>query len=202
MAGVDFGVYHHSSIEESEKLRKMAGSMFIESFKKLKLDAHGKIKILDIGAGSGFLTYTAASYFTMAEITDIDNFSASLKDNSREKLEKNLQILNIKNRVNIIEGDIKDIEIKDKFDLAISSLVLHNLGKGRFKAYNNIKKMLVKGGYFINADGFIRKNIFVDPFKSDMNKLNNIFEPVFAMSPEDEKKSAWKYILVALKAQD
>ncbi len=197
---VDFGVYHHSSKESSEKLREISKIMFTEAFKKLGYSGDEKLKILDAGAGSGFLTYVTAMYFKNSDIIDIDNFSESLIDNSIERLDNNLRELGIIDRVRIIKMDLLNMDIKESFDLVVSNLVLHNLGKRRFIAYKNIKKVLKCSGYFINADGFIRKNIFVEPFKSDVSKISDLFDVSFAMEPKDQKRTdVWRYILMALK---
>ncbi|SMD31492.1 class I SAM-dependent methyltransferase [Picrophilus oshimae] len=197
---VDFGIYHHSSREESEKLRNISKIMFIEAFKKLGYNGDEDINILDAGAGSGFVTYVTASYFKNAEITDLDNFSGSLIDNSIERLENNLRELGIYNRINIINDDLLNMKIKNNFDLVVSNLVLHNLGRRRFIAYKNIKMALRCTGHFINADGFIRKNIFVEPLKKDVSRISDIFDVEFAMEPSDQKKNApWRYILVCMR---
>ena len=202
MPDIDFGLYHHSTKEQSEDLRKIARTMFMEAFKKIGIPEDAKIIILDAGAGSGFLTYTAASYFHNANITAIDNFTdKSLEGNSIDRIKENMEKLGIYDRVKILEKDLmKPIDTGRVFDLAISNIVLHNLGKSRFTAYKNISKTIKCNRYFINADGFIRKNIFVDPFRKDMNKISNFFNPNFAMEPNYQNKSAsWRYILVGLK---
>ncbi len=202
MSGPEFGVYHHSTKEQSENLRKTARGMFEEAFKKIGIPDDAKINILDAGAGSGFLTYITASYFQNAHVTAIDNFAdESLKENSVDRIKENLKTLGILDRVTVLEEDLrKPINTGRIFDLAISNIVLHNLGRARFLAYSNIGKAIKCNGYFLNADGFIRKNIFTDPFRKDMARIARSFSPDFAMEPSyQKKKSAWRYILVGLK---
>ncbi len=197
----DFGIYHHSNREESEKLRKNAELLFNESFKKTGMDRESEINILDAGCGLGFLTYIASSYFINARIYALDKFSGNeLQGISVEKLKINLETLKISDRVDVIEGDLAEkLNLDESFDLVVSNLVLHNLGRSRFRAYENIKSAMKEGSYFINADGFIRRNIFMNPLKNDMNKLNGIFEPAFAMSLKGDENFFFKYILVGLK---
>ncbi|MGC8608946.1 MAG: SAM-dependent methyltransferase [Thermoplasmata archaeon] len=207
MENLNFGVYHHSTAEESEKLRNLSKIMFMEAFQKISIDYEGDIKIIDIGSGLGFMTIFIALKFPNASITSVDLFSdASLKNNSKNKLQENLRMAGIESRVRIIEADItKEIPIKEKFDLAVSNLVLHNTGRYRFAAYKNIRSILKNGSYFLNADGFIRRSAYsliVDPFKRDMARISDMFDPAFAIGPKDQKRSAiWRYILVGLKAK-
>ncbi len=197
----DFGIYHHSDKAQSEKMRGKAKILFNEAFKKTNIDKDSGISILDAGCGLGFLTYLASSYFKNAKIFALDKFSGNeIRDISMEKLKKNLEILNISSRVNVIEGDLTEkLDLNEKFELVVSNLVLHNMGNSRFKVYKNIRLVMKENSYFMNGDGFIRKNFFVDPLKSDMNKLNGIFEPEFAISLNEDKNFFFKYILVGLK---
>ena len=202
MPDPEFGVYHHSTKEQSESLRKTAGTMFGEAFRKIGIPVDAEINILDAGAGSGFLTYIAASYFQNAHITAIDNFTdKSLVENSMDRIKENLEIMGILDRVTVLKEDLRTpIDTGRIFDLAISNIVLHNLGKSRFLAYDNIGKTIKCNGYFLNADGFTKKGIFTDPFRKDMARIASIFHPDFAMEPSyQKKKSAWRYILVGLK---
>ncbi len=207
MADPDFGVYHHSSREDSERLRYIARIMFTEAFGKIGMDRDADINIVDIGSGLGFLTILCAEYFKNSHVTAIDTFSTgSLRDNSREKLIENLRLADVLDRVTVFEADItKPLNIENKFDLAVSNLVLHNTGRQRFAVYRNVWNVLRCGNYFINADGFIRKNvvsIFVDPFRRDMSKISTMYDPEFAMEPKDQKRNAaWRYILVGLRSK-
>ncbi|ARM74712.1 class I SAM-dependent methyltransferase [Acidianus manzaensis] len=196
-----FGTYHHSTFEESEKMREKAKEMFEKAFKRIIDDRNKDLQIIDIGCGLGFLTILSASYFPKATITAVDLFThSSLKENSKDILKNNLRIAQIYDRVKIVEADITDKLPSGKFDLAISNLVLHNLGKKRFIAYRNIHDVLKSGSYFINADGFIKKSVFEDPFQNDMKKISDIFDVDFVIKPENENLF-FKYMLIALKSK-
>ncbi|MEM0140163.1 MAG: class I SAM-dependent methyltransferase [Ferroplasma sp.] len=202
MLAIDFGIYHHSTAKQSEELRKIAKIMFYEAFDKLSIPKQRKIEILDVGAGSGFLTYITALYFPNSHITAVDTFTGqSLEGNSINRMNKNMEASGIFDRVSIIQSDIRDINsINGSFDLAVSNLVLHNLSHHKYSAYRNIKQVIKCSGYFLNADGFIRKNVLVEPFKKDMSKISSLFDAEFAMEPKNQKKSdAWRYILVGLR---
>ena len=51
---VDFGTYHHSTLEESEKLRTIIYKKFHEAFNYILFRENSNINILDVGCGLGF----------------------------------------------------------------------------------------------------------------------------------------------------
>ncbi len=201
MNNIDFGQYHHSTRDESENFRKMARTMIYDGLKRIGLNRESNLNVLDAGSGAGFLTILMAEYFPNSHITAVDIFdSSSLSGNSLDRLKNNLILAGVNNRVSIVEANLSEFEIHDTFDIAVSNLVLHNLGQKRFLAYRNIARVLKCGAYFLNADGFIRRNLLVDPFESDMRRISDIFESEFQIYPEGAKKSAfWSYKLVGLK---
>lgn len=200
----DFGVYHHSSREESENLRKISMGLFQEAFIKTGISRDDPIIIADIGCGLGFLEAVAADYFRNSQIIAIDKFSdGSLKQNSKASLENNLKLLGLMERVAVVEQDIsQEILLNQKVDLAISNLVMHNLGKKRFNAYENIHKILKPGSYFLNADGFIARKPWVNPVDSDVSKIKKYFESDFILRPPHIKEGRfWIFLLIGLKAK-
>ena len=63
------------------------------------------------------------------------------------------KLLGVGDRVKFIKADINGLEFTEgKFDLVVSNLVFHNLGKKRFSAYSEIYKILKPGGYFALGD--------------------------------------------------
>lgn len=201
MDSIDFGQYHHSTRDESENLRKMARTMIYDGLKRIGSNRESNLNILDAGSGAGFLTTLMAEYFPDSQITSVDLFdSSSLAGNSLDRLKNNLILAGVNNRVRIVEADLVKFETQDTFDIAVSNLVLHNLGQKRFAAYRNIARVLKCGAYFLNADGFIRRNPLVDPYERDMHRISGVFEPEFQIYPEGLKESAlWSYKLVGLK---
>ncbi len=170
---VDFGTYHHSTYEESEKLRLIIYNKFHEGFKSVSLDRNSAIKILDIGCGLGFTIKVAADFYTNAIITGIDNFSGSLINSSLAKARNNIEKLGIKERCTVKETDILDFE--GKFDLVISNLVFHNMGVTRFQAYKNVYSL--EPDYFITGDLFFAGN-HENPVDFELSKISEMFLPV------------------------
>ncbi len=201
MDGIDYGVYHHSSREESEKLRADARELIFQGLKRIGLDRESGLKILDAGTGSGFLAILLAEHFPNSRITAIDLFDkSSLAGNSIQMLKRNLNLAGVEDRVSIIEADLVDLEIKDEFDLAVSNLVLHNLGRRRFAAYRNIGEALKCDSFFLNADGFIRRSLLEEPIGKEIAKISDIFHAEFTIFPDNGKKNVWwQYALLGLK---
>jgi len=80
MAHVDFGTYHHSTPEESKRIRQSAEKAFSKLLRPL-YPSRAALKILDAGCGLGFLTYVAAECFPKARIAfllTVSNFDASM----------------------------------------------------------------------------------------------------------------------------
>jgi len=195
----DFGIYHHSTREESDVIRKHVEGFFFDAFSSTGIPRDSGLEILDIGGGLGFLSSIAAGFFQKARITCIDNFrDSSLRGSSMDKGRKNMEILGLWQRVSFVEKDIMDLDGKfGKYDLAISNLVLHNLGGRRFDAYERIAEVLKEGALFINGDLFLQHGS-EDPFSSDMKKVSKLYGVIshFNMPNSEE----WKeYHLVVLK---
>ena len=51
----DFGTYHHTTPHQSEEVREEAKMLFTKVFDSLPLPRNGKLKVLDMGCGLGFL---------------------------------------------------------------------------------------------------------------------------------------------------
>ncbi len=159
MDSIDFGQYHHSTMDESENLMRIARTMIHEGLNSIGANRESNLNILDAGSGTGFLTTLMAEYFLNSQITSVDLFdSSSLAGNSLDRFKNNLILAGVNNRVRIVEADLVKFETQDTFDIAVSNLVLHNLGQKRFAAYRNIARVLKCCAYFLNADGFIRRN--------------------------------------------
>lgn len=71
MTDVDFGTYHHSTSEESKRIRESAEKAFSKLLRPLYRSG-AALRILDAGCGLGFLTYVAAKCFPKASVTGID----------------------------------------------------------------------------------------------------------------------------------
>ncbi len=172
---VDFGTYHHSTPEESNDIRKRAEIAFSKLLRPL-YPASAKLRILDAGCGLGFLVYVAAKCFPKAEVTGIDLFKHnSLAKMSIEKAEENMKSLGIASRTAFQKHDLsKPLRSDAEFDLVVSNLVFHNLGKKRFQAYGHVFKALKPGGYFVIGDVSRDDRADVDYFREHSTLVKQI----------------------------
>jgi cyclopropane fatty-acyl-phospholipid synthase-like methyltransferase len=155
MTDVDFGTYHHSTPEESKRIRETAEKAFSKLMRPL-YPSGTRLRILDAGCGLGFLTYVAAECFPSATITGVDLFShSSVSELSIDKAVKNMQSLGIDSRTSFLKHDLtKPMKSDVRYDLALSNLVFHNMGKKRFAAYGTVFDALKRRGYFVIGDLF------------------------------------------------
>ena len=168
---VDFGVYHHSSREESEKLRTGIASIFNAAISDLKnkTDAERFTRGLDAGCGSGFVSHLLHDSFHNMHIWAIDNFiDSSLENNSMENATNNFECLGMTDSVTIVKADLRKIPLEDDyFNIAASSLVYHNLGRNFPAGIREVHRILENGGTFLYGDIFTgkRMGIITELFK-------------------------------------
>jgi cyclopropane fatty-acyl-phospholipid synthase-like methyltransferase len=155
MGDVDFGTYHHTTTEESRLIREYAEKTFSNLLRPL-YPRRTTLRILDAGCGLGFLTYVAAECFPKATITGVDLFTHdSVSELSMPKAAENMKSLGIDSRTSFLKHDLtKPIESKVRYDLAVSNLVFHNIGRKRFEAYGTVFDALKRRGYFVIGDLF------------------------------------------------
>jgi ribosomal protein L11 methylase PrmA len=187
----DFGTYHHSTSNESEKIRKKVRSLFIETFDALPFSRNDEIKILDVGCGLGFLSSVCAEYYQNAKVIGADTFEhASLKDSSLKKAGQNVRILGLSDRVTFLKKDVfRSNFAREKFNLLVSNLVFHNFGKKRVKAYERLAQWSSSKSYVILGD------IFFD-YKADFRSLSNLFGTVKKL-PRSSMGLSYKILMLS-----
>ena len=155
MLKVNFGTYHHTTPEQSRLLQQYADEAFSKLLRPL-YPRRAVLRILDAGCGLGLLTYVAANCFPAARITAVDLFrDGSMRELSMEKAVENMKRLRVDSRTSFLEHNlIKPLKSDIPYDLAVSNLVFHNLGKRRFQAYVNVFEVLKPGAYFVIGDLF------------------------------------------------
>jgi cyclopropane fatty-acyl-phospholipid synthase-like methyltransferase len=152
---IDFGTYHHSTPDQSNDIRQHAEKAFSKLLRSL-YPSGARLRILDAGCGLGFLTYVAAKCFPKACVTGVDLFRhGSISGISMDKAAKNMRSLGIDSRISFLKHDLtKPLESDAHYDLAVSNLVFHNMGKKRFQAYGTVFDALKPRGFFVIGDLF------------------------------------------------
>lgn len=191
MADADFGTYHHSTPEQSKQLREDAAKAFSKLLRPL-YPPGAALRILDAGCGLGFLTSVAARCFPKANITGVDRFRrGSMSELSMDKAVRNMQALGIDSRTSFLKHDLtKPLKSDVQYDLAVSNLVFHNLGKKRRKGYETVFDALKSGGYFVIGDLFPRGRADMDYFGERSTPMDEFDEGSFGR---------WHYKIMVLK---
>lgn len=105
-----------------------------------------KLKILDLGIGTGQTAQHILEKFPNAQIDGID-ISKKMIEQGEIRLKKFLK------RVNFTESDIYNVKFTEKYDAVVAVLCIHHLNsKQKQEFFKRIYKTLKKGGMFIIAD--------------------------------------------------
>lgn len=150
-----YGTYHHTTPDQSEVIRSALKTAFIDIFRNVENPDSVKL-ILDAGCGLGYLSEIAANFFDKSSVLGVDIFgSRSLPDSDIEIAKNNMKFAGLGDRVNFKRDNLCELGLSgNNFDLVVSNLVFHNLGKKRFIAYSNIISVLKHEGYFVIGDFF------------------------------------------------
>ncbi len=102
-------------------------------------------RVLDLGAGTGMLSFLVAKKFPQARITLMD-ISREMLDKARERF------AGMEERVEFVAGDYAN-GFAGQFDVVISALSIHHLiDADKIKLFKDIYDALPDGGIFINAE--------------------------------------------------
>lgn len=106
----------------------------------------GKVSVLELGSGTGYVTEMVLRASPTAAVTCIDMDPAMLAVARRKKTLQG---------VSYLEGDFREVWPEGKFDLVLTSLCLHHLpDPDRASIVRRISTALRPGGVFVNGDVF------------------------------------------------
>jgi ubiquinone/menaquinone biosynthesis C-methylase UbiE len=112
--------------------------------------------VLDVGCGHGLLLVGAAKRLRDGKAIGVDLWQEEDQaGNSRQATWANVQIENVANRVELKEGDARNLPFANNtFDVVLSSWALHNIydQAGRETAVNEIVRTLKPGGRLVILD--------------------------------------------------
>ena len=166
--------------------------LIIEEVLNIYRNKNLKLKILDIGTGSGCIAISLAKEFKNASITAID-----ISQEALEVAAKNLKIHNCDNQIQLKQIDLKNIN--SKFDLIVSNppyltndqfnktdpeiknfepklaLVGGEDGLKFYREYsNNLKNLMNKSAYFVCEIGINQRQDCEEIFQNSGLYLNKI----------------------------
>ena len=162
----------------------LAGLMiFSSSYGKVKvihelvrsLDLKGNENILDVGCGQGLALNTFAKVLPYGNAVGIDIWrSKDLSNNTISHALHKALIENVNHRINIKTEDMRQLSFNNcEFDLAISSLAIHNLytKEDRKKAIREIIRVLKPEGKIILLDFK-----YIKEYYEELKNLNALCE--------------------------
>jgi tRNA (cmo5U34)-methyltransferase len=125
---------------------KISLEIITESAKIINPDAR---TLLDIGCGAG--------NYTLMMLSKLPDLNCTLVDLCRPMLDRAVERVGkqTKNTVNVIQGDIRDIELKENcFDIILAGAVLHHLREEQDweKVFNKLYKSLKPNGCLMISD--------------------------------------------------
>jgi len=141
---IDYDVCANGVVPRNEELHDVIVST-------IHHNRNSKIRILDIGIGTGLGAWKILNEFPNAHLTGID-FSSKMLKRCKERLAI------FKKRNSVIEADFNKIDFPEKYDVIVSAVTIHNSkteqqNKLIFKIYESLKN----NGIFINGD-FIKSS--------------------------------------------
>jgi len=178
----------------------------------LPFNRKDKLRIVDLGCGTGNLSKKLILAYPNARISCIDMAENMLKM-AKSKLKGS-------RNVRFWQGNILDFDYREKYDCIVSSMVLHHVeGNDKPGFYRKIHNSLSKRGVFFCVDIFLSSNchlqkLYMDKWKTFMKanglptrKINDMIlrhqredRPVVF---EDElaimRKAGFRYVDVILK---
>jgi arsenite methyltransferase len=140
------GIYVHTT-------RRGKFLVWAEILDSLRL--RGDERVLDVGCGRGGVLTMIAERLPRGRAVGIDLWTADQSGNSAEAAESNLVAEGVRERCELVTGDMRSMPFPDaSFDLIISSLAIHNIGNlaGRSRAIDEIARALAPDGHVAIAD--------------------------------------------------
>jgi arsenite methyltransferase len=114
------------------------------------LGLRGDEEVLDVGCGRGLLLIGAAKRLPSGRAVGVDVWSqVDQSDNRRSATLANAEAEGVRERVQVVDGDMRSLPFGDaSFDAVVSSLAIHNVPDrdGRERAIFEIVRVLRPGG--------------------------------------------------------
>jgi len=135
----------------------------------IPFDSDAKIRVIDLGCGTGTIAKIISERFPNSRIVCLD-IASNMIDVAKYKLANHPE-------TEFIVGDFAHVGFTEKFDVVVSSLALHHLetDTDKKKLYTRIFENLKDNGVFYNADVVLastseQQEISMTRWKEYMNK--------------------------------
>lgn len=135
-----------------------AGMLFYSKVGKLalrerlldKVSWRGDERVLDVGCGRGLLTVGAARRLSSGKVIGVDVWQrGAITGNRADSVLENAAIEGVNNRVEVKEGDARELPFADEtFDVVVSNFVVHDL-----KSRAERKQMMREVARVLKPDG-------------------------------------------------
>ncbi len=139
---VESWIANRASETERRPLREKLVSL-------LPFEPESEIRILDVGAGTGALSFEVLRAFPDSRVVSLD-FSTAMLDHARQNLADFVP------RITFIQADLRDPawfrSVDGIFDAVVSGFTFHTVPEGIQGLYREIFDLVAPGGCFMSVD--------------------------------------------------
>jgi len=120
--------------------------LFDTAVESIPFDPANRIKVLDLGAGTGLFSWHVLQRYNNGEFLLYD-LAEGMLNVAQERFTDRGDQFQYK------LGDLRDLQVEEKMDLVISSLAIHHLSDHQKRLlFKKVFSILKSGGAFINVD--------------------------------------------------